>query len=171
MKLGDKDKEKYYREHVKRLAMPKETLKKDLSALLKSLSLSVLNRNTSLQALPSQLLTDLRYISLPAKTRDAMIEAYMDTLAPVPDTADRTEDAVTEAEKKRDRDRREKALRDREERVQELKRRQVRDLKHGREKLEEKEEELERAMRVGKDGLRGYFVERKDEEMRDAEGG
>jgi hypothetical protein len=171
MKLSDKDKEKYYREHVKRLALPKETLKKDLSALLKSLPLSVLNRGTSSEALPSQLLTDLKYISLPAKTRDPMVEAYISTLAPAPNAADGAEDAEAEAARKRDRQRREKALRDREERVQEAKRRQNKDLRFGRERLREKEEELQRAMKVGKEGLRAHFVERKDEEMKDAGNG
>jgi hypothetical protein len=169
LKLAEKDKEKLYREHVKRLTMPKETLRKDLTALLKSLPLSVLNRGTTLEAVPAALITDLRFISLPVKVRDAMVEAYIATLDTAPEAGDGGADAAAEAQRKRDRERREKALREREERVQEAQLRQQRDLKHGRERLREKEEELERAMRVGKEGIRGHFVEQKDEEMRDAD--
>ena len=97
-----------------------------------------------------------------------MIEAYISTLAPAPSDGSAGLDAVAEAEKKRDRERREKALREREDRVQEAKLRQSRDLKYGRQRLHEREEELERAMRVGKDGLRGHFAADKDEEMKDA---
>ena len=168
MKLPEKDKEKYYREHVKRLAMSRDDLKKELSKLLKTIPLVALNRGTSIDALPSQLLTDLKFISLPAKIRNPMIEAYISTLAPAPSDGSAGLDAVAEAEKKRDRERREKALREREDRVQEAKLRQSRDLKYGRQRLREREEELERAMRVGKDGLRGHFAADKDEEMKDA---
>jgi hypothetical protein len=171
MKLPDRDKEKYYREHVKRLAMSKDVLKKDFSALLKEIPLKGLNRDTSLEALPNQLLTDLRFISLPRKTRDPLLEAYVGTLPSAPaDGSGDGIDAAAEAEKKRERERREKALREREERVQETKLKQSRDLKYGRQKLREREMELERAMKVGKDGLRGHFADAdKDTEMKDAD--
>ncbi|KIV99303.1 uncharacterized protein PV09_08964 [Verruconis gallopava] len=168
LRLADKEKEKLYREHVKRLSMEKDVLKKDLTSLLKSVPLGKLNRGTSLSALPSEVVGDLRYISLPAKIRDAMIEAYISTLDPAPSNGEGVEDAEAEVQKRRDRERREQALRDREERVREAKRRHQRDLRYGRERLKEKEEELERAMKVGKEGLRGHFVT--DEEMKDAPG-
>lgn len=60
--LSDKDREKFYREHVKRLQLPQSTLKADLSAFLKSIPLSALNRSTSMSALPSALVSDLRCV-------------------------------------------------------------------------------------------------------------
>ena len=60
--LSDKDREKFYREHVKRLQLPQSTLKADLSAFLKSLPLSALNQSTSMSTLPSALISDLRCV-------------------------------------------------------------------------------------------------------------
>jgi hypothetical protein len=164
-KVAEKDKEKLYREHVKRLQMPQDVLKKDLSTLLKSLPLSALNRSTSLAALPSALLTDLRYISLPQKTRDPLIEAYISTLPPAPSSSD-AEDEEALAARMRERERREKALAERERRVQEEKRRQMREKAVGRERLREGEAEVERAMRVGREGLRAQ-LEGVGEDMED----
>ncbi|CRK25905.1 hypothetical protein BN1723_018251, partial [Verticillium longisporum] len=41
--VKDKDREKWYREHINRLKMPQATLKADLAAALKALPVSVLN--------------------------------------------------------------------------------------------------------------------------------
>ncbi|TID20563.1 hypothetical protein E2P81_ATG05200 [Venturia nashicola] len=154
MKLPDKEKEKLYREHVKRLLLPVETLKKDLSALLKSIPLVSLNRSTSLDALPGPLLTDLKYISLPPKTRDPMISAFISSLPSPPSEGLTAEEEEAEQARKRDRVRREQALEERERRVRDEKRRQGKDLAFGRERLKEQEKELERAGRVNNDGLK-----------------
>lgn len=157
-KLLDKDREKWYREHISRLKLPESTRKSDLSSLLKSLPVTQLNRSTSLVNLPSALLRDLRFISLPTSVRDSMVEAYISTLPPAPETTGQSTEELEEAErKKQDRERREKALADREKRVQEEKRRQQRDLAYGKGRLREEEEELRRAMKVGKEGLRAQL--------------
>lgn len=153
-KLPDKEKEKLYREHVKRLLLPVETLKKDLSTLLKSIPLVSLNRSTNLDALPGPLLTDLKYISLPPKTRDPMISAFISSLPAPPSEGLTAEEEEAEQAKRRDRVRREQALEERERRVRDEKRRQGKDLAFGRERLRERERELERAGRVNNDGLR-----------------
>jgi hypothetical protein len=155
-KVQDKDKEKWYREHVKRLQMPQSTLKSELSTLLKSLPLSSLNRSTTIAALPPALLTDLRFISLSPKIRDPLVEAYISTLPPPP-TDVSAEDEEAEGLRRRDRERREKALAEREKRVQDEKKKQAKDLAYGRGRLREEEMELQRAMKVSKDGLRGQL--------------
>ncbi|KAF2098416.1 hypothetical protein NA57DRAFT_12473, partial [Rhizodiscina lignyota] len=156
-KVSDKDREKYYRDHIKRLLLPESTRKADLSALLRSIPLSALNRSTSINALPPALLTDLRYISLSPGVRDPLIETYIITLPPAPDSEASGEDTAEAAAKMKDRARREKALAEREKRVQEDKNRQRRELEFGKGRLREEERELERAMQVGKDGLRSQL--------------
>jgi hypothetical protein len=157
-KLADKEKEKLYREHIKRLGMRHSELKSDLSALLRAQPLASLNRSTTTDTLPSAILTDLRYISLPPSSRDALVDAYISTLPPAPEGAAATAEQEAEAAKKRaERERREHALAERERRVREEKRRQERDLAYGKGRLREEEAEIERAMKVGKDGLRGHL--------------
>ncbi|KAF2434168.1 hypothetical protein EJ08DRAFT_582601 [Tothia fuscella] len=158
-KVPDKEKEKLYREHVKRLQLPQNTLKSDLSTMLKAQPLSQLNRSTPIEAIPSAILTDLRYISLPPKIRDPLLEAFISTLPPPPTDGVSAEDQEAEAAKRRERRRREDALAEREARVQNDKRKQQKDLAYGRGKLREEEMELQRAMNVGKDGLRGQLME------------
>lgn len=157
-KLSDKDKEKLYRDHIKRLGMRSSDLKSDLSALLRAQPLVSLNRSTTLDTLPSTVLTDLRYISLPPSTRDSLIETYISTLPPAPEGAVLSaEEEAARAKKWAERDRREKALAERERRVREEKRKQERDLAYGKGRLREEEEEIERAMKVGKEGLRKHL--------------
>ncbi|KAF2117264.1 hypothetical protein BDV96DRAFT_611721 [Lophiotrema nucula] len=157
-KLPDKDKEKLYRDHIKRLGMKPSELKSDLSALLKAQSLASLNRSSTLDTLPTSILTDLRFVSLPASTRDSLIETYISTLPPAPDNAAASAEEEAEVAKRRaERERREKALADRERRVREEKRRQERELAYGKGRLREEEMEIERAMKVGKDGLRAQL--------------
>lgn len=157
-KLSDKEKEKLYREHVKRLAMRSSDLKSDLSALLRAQPLALLNRDTTLDTLPSDVLTDLRSISLPPSTRDSMITTYLSTLPPAPEGVVYSAEEEAERVKKwAERERREKALADRERRVREEKRKHERDLAYGKGRLREEEEEIERAMKVGKEGLRGHL--------------
>lgn len=157
-KLADKEKEKLYRDHIKRLAMRPSDLKSDLSALLRAQPLATLNRSTTIDTLPSAILTDLKYISLPPSTRGSLIEAYTSTLPAPPEgaTASAEEDAER-AKKRAERERRENALAERERRVQMERRKQERDLAYGKGRLREEEEEIERALKVGKQGLKGHL--------------
>ncbi|EAU33200.1 conserved hypothetical protein [Aspergillus terreus NIH2624] len=156
--LSDKDREKYYRELVSRLKTPESTRKSDLSALLKSIPLHELNRSSSLEALPTSLITDLRYIALTPKIRDPLIETYISTLPPAPEQENLTPEQREEMERKRvEREKREKALAEREKQVQENKRKQRSDLLRGRSLLKEGEAEIEEALRVGKAGLRSHI--------------
>jgi hypothetical protein len=157
-KVSDKDKEKLYRDHIKRLGMRSSELKSDLSALLKAQPLVSLNKSTTIDTLPTAVLTDLRYISLPPSTRNSLIETYISTLPPAPEgNVLSAEEEAAQAKKWAERDRREKALADRERRVNEEKRKQERDLAYGKGRLREEEAEIERAMKVGKEGLKGHL--------------
>ncbi|KAF2259522.1 hypothetical protein CC78DRAFT_571844 [Lojkania enalia] len=173
MKLPEKDKEKLYRDHIKRLGMKQPELKSDLSALLKSQPLTSLNRSTTLDTLPTSILADVRYISLPASIRDVLIETYISTLSPAPGGIAASAEEEAEAAKRRaEKERREKALAERERRVREDKRRQERELAFGKGRLRDEEMEIERAMKFGKGGLRGQLgsVDREDETPQESEG-
>ncbi|KAL2264493.1 hypothetical protein VTJ83DRAFT_7003 [Remersonia thermophila] len=153
-KLTDKDREKWYREHINRLKLPQSTLKSDLKRLLESVPLSALNNRTMVSDLPSQVLADIRYISLEPKIRDPFIEAYIQGLGPPPeggDTAHQEDEAARKA--REERRRRQKALEEREKAVAEEKRRQEKRMLYERARLQEEEREIERAMHVGKKGL------------------
>ncbi|KAL0943058.1 ff domain protein [Colletotrichum truncatum] len=156
--IKDKDREKWYREHISRLKMPQATLKTDLATLLKSLPLSALNNKTNLSRLPPQLLVDIRYISLPPQVRDPLVEAYIQTLGPPPegDTTQEEDEATRKAREARER--REKALQEHEEKIAEQKRRQQRSLEMGKARLREEEREIERAMQVSKRGLQSQLA-------------
>ncbi|KAI1655983.1 hypothetical protein F4813DRAFT_151028 [Daldinia decipiens] len=156
--LNDRDREKWYREHINRLKLPQDTLKKDLATLLRTIPLRALNNKTHLENLPAQILADLRYISLDPQIRDPLIEAYIQTLGQLPtdDGADNDGEAARKA--KEERRKREKALEERERIVAEEKRRQKRQLEHGKAALREEERELERAMHVGKKGLQTQLL-------------
>lgn len=156
--LSDKDREKWYREHINRLKLPQSTLKNDLKALLESVPLSQLNNRTNPSHLPARLLVDIRYISLDPKTRDPIIEAYLQTLGPPPEeTGEGAEEDESVTKAREDRRKREAALRDRERAVAEEKRQAERRLQHAKAGLREEERELERAMRVGKKGLQSQL--------------
>lgn len=161
VKLPDKDKEKLYREHVKRIAMRPADLEADLKKLLEAQPVAKLNNSTTLDTLPDAVRVDLRFISLPGSRRGSLVEAYISSLPPPPEDAEQAqlseEQQAELAKKKAERERRERALWEREERVRNQKRRLEREAAFGREALREGEEELERAMRVGKDGLRGML--------------
>lgn len=151
--LPDKDREKLYREHINRLKLPQATLKTDLANLLKSTPISQLNNKTLLTHLPSQVITDIRYISLDAKTRDSLIEAFIQTLPPPPETGPAEGDLEAMQKVSDMRKKREKALRDREKAVEEEKRRQEKNLRHSKALLRDGERELQAAMDVGNRGL------------------
>ena len=87
-----------------------------------------------------------------------MIEAYITSLPSAPDSTDISPEEVEARTKERqERERREKALSERQRQVQEEKSRQRGQLLASKEMLREGEQEIERAMRVGKEGLKGYM--------------
>lgn len=157
-KLSDKEREKLYRDLVSRMKLPGATRKSDLSELLKSLPLSQLNRDTSIAALPSKLRIDVRYAALPASTRDPLVETFISTLPPAPESEDANEQEEEGRMKAgQERQRREEALKERERRVQAEKRRAKRQEMIAKGMLHEGEMELERAMKVDKGGLKGQL--------------
>ena len=133
-------------------------MKADFIALLRSLSTDILNRSTTLESLPPAITTDLRYISLRPAVRDPLIEAHTSTLdlAPI-DLEVSAEEAKHLTKEKQERERREQALAERQRRVQEEKQRQHGALRQGKGMLREGEYEVERAMKVGKQGLLGHM--------------
>jgi hypothetical protein len=158
-KLGDKDREKLYRDHINRLKLPESTRKADLQTLLKGIPLKALNSDTRLEALPQLLLSHLHYVSLPAATRDSIIEAHIRKLAPAPEDGDMTDEQRIEEEQRRDeRRRREKALAERERKVEEDRRRAEKDGARARRDLREEELELQRAMKVSNRGLKSHLL-------------
>ncbi|KAK1759970.1 hypothetical protein QBC47DRAFT_373370 [Echria macrotheca] len=159
-KLPDKDRERWYREHINRLKLPASTLKTDLKKLLESVPPAQLNRDTQLQNLPAQVLTDIRYISLDPQVRDPFVEGYIQGLPPAPTGEDGAKEEETEATRKArdERRKRERALEERERAVAEEKRRLERRVQIERARLREEERELERAMVVGKRGLQSQLV-------------
>ena len=163
-KLLDKDREKLYREHINRLKLPESTRKSDFAILLRSVPLALLNRSSSVTALPTPILADLRYISLPSSQRDPLVEAYISTLPAAPENVELSTDDAQERDKKRaDRERRERALAEREKMVQMEKSKSDFALRRGRGMLREEEAEIQRAMRVGKSGLKSYMMPADDE--------
>lgn len=159
--ISDKDREKWYREHINRLKMPQATLKADLTALLRAQPLSTMNRQTNPSHLPTPVLTDIRFISLDAKTRDELVEGYIQTLPPPPEDGEHDGGAEDEAatKTKEARLKREKAMQDRERVLAEEKRRKERDLARSKAALREQERELERAMNVDRRGLQSHLMD------------
>jgi hypothetical protein len=155
--LNDRDREKWYREYINRLKLPQETLKKDLTSLLKGIPARALSNQTLLENLPSQVLADVRYISLDPKVRDPMLAAYIQSLGPPPEAAEADEDDATRKARE-ERRKRENALAERERAVAEEKRRLKRQLDLGKAALREEERELERANQVGKKGLQSQLL-------------
>ncbi|QPH10666.1 hypothetical protein C2857_002088 [Epichloe festucae Fl1] len=160
-RLSDKEREKAYREYVARSKMPQATLKSDLMTLLRAQSPRHLHNKSSLDNLPTQVLTDIRFVSLNPTIRDALIEAYIQTLAGPP-SGDASATAVEDDEERRKageaREKRERALEERNRAVEEQRRRRERDLAAGKARLREEERELELAMRVGKRGLQSQLA-------------
>lgn len=159
-KLSDKDREKWYRDYIGRLKLPETTLKSDLVKLLKSIPLTALNESITIHTLPTTVLTDIRYISLRPAIRDPLIEAHVSTLPPAPtDIEISPEEQEARAKERQERQRRQEALAERQRQVQEAKRRQNGALKYSKGMLREGEEEVEKAMRIGKEGLLGHMAE------------
>lgn len=104
------------------------------------------------------LLTDLRYASLRPSVRDPLVETHIASLPPAPSNVEISPEAQNALSKQREeRKRREQALADRQKQVMEAKRKQQESLRYSKEMLKEGEEEIERAMKVGKEGLRSYI--------------
>ena len=157
-KITDKDREKWYREYINRLKLPESTLRADLVKLLKSTPLHAINRSTTIDMLPPSILTDMRYISLRKSIRAPLIEAHVATLPPASTNLDISlEEEEAQAKEKQERGRREKALAERQKQVEDEKRRQQGALKQSKGMLREEEDEVQKAMRIGKEGLLGYI--------------
>ena len=164
-KLADKDREKWYREHINRLKLPQSTLKSDLKKLLEAVPLSALNSKSSVSLLPPQVLADIRFISLDPKVRDPFVEGYIQGLPAPPEDGEAAEQEDEATRKARDdRRKRERALEDRERAVAEEKRRQEKRVQYERGRLRDEERELERAMHVGKKGLQSQLMGEKMDE-------
>ena len=104
------------------------------------------------------MLSDIRYISLKPSIRDPLIEAHVSELPPAPTNIDRSpEEHEAQVRQEQERERRERALAARQSRVEEEKRKQRGVLHHSKGLLREGEQELERAKRIGKEGLLGYI--------------
>lgn len=106
------------------------------------------------------MLTDLRYISMRPSLRDPLVETHIATLPPAPSSSDlglSPEVQASLSKQKLERERREQALAERQKQVQEEKRRQKGALQFSKGMLRDGEEELERAMRVTKEGLKAYM--------------
>ncbi|KAF2669919.1 hypothetical protein BT63DRAFT_412704 [Microthyrium microscopicum] len=169
-KLPEKDREKLYREYVKRLQLPSRTLTTDLSSFLKTFPISAINRNTSIDELPSFLTTDLRFISVAPSTRDPLIETWIKTRPPPPENALSAKEEALLSAKRKERQRREQALLERERKVQETKKQQHRAQSFGKSRLREEEMEIERAMNLDRSGLRTQLEKSRIDDGEKSEG-
>ncbi|KAI1939676.1 hypothetical protein LOZ57_006120 [Ophidiomyces ophidiicola] len=160
--MAEKDREKYYRDYISRLKLSESARKSDLSALLKSVSISQLNRSSSIESLHSTILTDLRYISLPQKIREPLIQAYISTLPSGPTEIEISSDETGTHSADDQRQRREAALANREARVQEEKKKHQKALLQGKHLLRHGDEEIQKAMAFGKVGLRRHLGENEE---------
>ena len=158
-KLSEKDRERLYRDHINRLKLPERTRKADLIALLKSIPLKDLNNTSTLQTLPQHLLAHLHFISLPTQSRDEVISAHIASLpAPLAGDAEDgelTSEQLAEAAKREAEQRKqEEALRARERQVEEERRKAELAGRWAKRELREEEQEIQRAMDVGREGLK-----------------
>jgi hypothetical protein len=157
--LSDKDREKWYRDHIGRLKLPQPTLRSDLTTLLKSQPLSALNNRSLASHLPPKVLADVRYISLDPKVRDPLVEAFIQTLGPPPEDGEAATEGDEAARKAREaRERRERALQERDRVAAEQKRQLQRNLETEKARLRERERELEAATHVGRRGLQSQLA-------------
>lgn len=168
LQLSDKDREKAYREHIARLKMSQSTLKSDLTALLKAQPINLLNNKSLSTGLPTQILIDVRYISLEPKVRDPLIEAYVSNLAPLPEDLEAVKDDEDKKKQREAREKRERALEERNRAVEEQRRKREKDVAMSKARLREEERELEMAMRVGKQGLQSQLASMQQDKAKDA---
>jgi hypothetical protein len=150
-KLVDKDREKLYRDHIHRLKLPESTRKADLITLLKSQPLRVLNKSSTPDALPHQVLGHLHLISLPSNIRDSLIKRHIASL-PLPPEADEgewsEEHRAAEEKKRAERRKREAAMAERERQVNGERHRAERDEAQAKRTLREEQAELARYARI-----------------------
>jgi hypothetical protein len=150
-KLVDKDRERLYRDHINRLKLPESTRKADLITLLKSQPLSALNKSSTPDSLPQQVLGHLHLISLPPNVREPLIERHIASLPPPPeaDEGEWSEEHRAAEEKRRaERRKREAAMAERERQVNEEKHRAGRDEAQAKRTLREEQAELARYARI-----------------------
>jgi hypothetical protein len=150
-KLVDKDRERLYRDHINRLKLPESARKADLITLLKSQPLSALNKSSTPNSLPQQVLGHLHFISLPPNVREPLIERHIASLPPPPeaDEGEWSEEHRAAEEKKRaERRKREAAMAERERQVNEEKHRAGRDEAQAKRTLREEQAELARYARI-----------------------
>jgi hypothetical protein len=150
-KLVDKDRERLYRDHINRLKLPESTRKADLITLLKSQPLSALNKSSTTDSLPHQMLGHLHLISLPPNTRVPIIERHIASLPPPPgaDEGEWSEEHRAAEEKKRaERRKREAAMAERERQVNEEKHRAGKEEAQAKRSLREEQAELARYARI-----------------------
>ncbi|KAL8675099.1 MAG: hypothetical protein Q9168_000470 [Polycauliona sp. 1 TL-2023] len=180
-KPSDKEREKWYRDFINRMApptplhfnqaggalitalgtkLPESTLKSDLVSLLKSTPLTILNRSSSMAALPPSLLTDIRYITLRPSVRDPLIETHICTLADAPDTVVDPEEQKEKVRQKQEREQR-NALAERQRQVQREKIKAKEALDYSKGVMREGDRELQQAMTVGKESLLSYMEKEK----------
>lgn len=157
-KLSDKEREKLYRDHINRLKLSESVRKADLLTLLKGVPLKLLNRNTTLDSLPQQVLAHLHYVSLAPATRDRLIQSYLRDLPLAPEADDMSEEQrLEDAKRREERRRREQALADRERKVEDERRQNEKDEARAKRDLREEERELQQAMAVGNRGLQSQI--------------
>jgi len=107
-----------------------------------------------MEVMPAQVLADVRFISLKSAIRDAVVEGVIRRLPRAEDVTDGGDEDAETLQARKERAKRDEALEERRRVVEEDKRRQQKELQYGRSRLRAGEQELDRAMRVGKDGLR-----------------
>lgn len=150
-KLVDKDRERLYRDHINRLKLPESTRKADLITLLKSQPLSALNKSSTSDSLPQQVLGHLHLISLPSNVRDSVIDRHIASLPPPPDADEgewSEEHRAAEEKKRAERRKREAAMAERERQVNEERHRAGRDEAQAKRTLREEQAELARYARI-----------------------
>lgn len=158
-KLSDKEREKLYRDHIARLKLPERTRKADLVTLLESVPLRMLNRDTTLDALPALILSNLHFISLPASAREPVVRTHVSTLPSAPaDGEDAEPDAELQKKREEERRKREKALLEREKKVEEERRKAEKEGRWAKRDAKEAEREVREAtLGVGRKGLMGQL--------------
>ena len=164
-KLSERDRERLYRDHINRLKLPERTRKADLITLLKSIPRKDLNKSSTLQSLPQQLMSHLHFISLPTPLRDQTTASHISGLpAPSEETEGDHEDGDLTAEQRSaltksegERRKEEEALRARAKQVEEDRRKAEKAERFAKRDLRAEEQELRRAMEVRRGGLKGQL--------------
>ncbi|KAK0306577.1 hypothetical protein LTR82_016322 [Friedmanniomyces endolithicus] len=156
--LGDRERERLYRELVGRMKLPESARKGDLIALLKDVPRRELNRGTGLEGLPQRVLAHLHFVGLPVAVRDRVVMESIAGLPPAPEADDEAdEDHAQEDRSPAERRRREEALAERRRLVDEERRRLEKAERFAKRELREGEAELERAMAVPGKGTRSVM--------------